>query len=283
MGLILFLLLIGSGSVSALDCPKQPTQISRDWESEVNATVGRIGAVKGGELKTKAKVATQDLLGKLPDSARIYLEQMMYSSYCSALRDDNSLKDHEKAKLLKVYNTEIRKTITATKVKLTPKVKKEQEPEKMALTVATNQKNLSYNFSSESESNNDFAFVGTLIGSYTVDELLIELNINKAIFRLRDISKYGTRTLDNFKVALAEYTDTKGSWKIVRRSEKYDINSSLRPNDAKYIENIVFHIPTGGINSLKNRWLVFEIEESIPGRGVGTAYIHIRNGLLAKH
>jgi hypothetical protein len=95
----------------ALDCPKAPEQINKDWEIEVNAAVVRIGPAKGAELKTKTKNATNDLLGKLPDAGKIYLEQMMFSAYCSALRDDKTIKEAEKANLLKDYRNQVMKTL----------------------------------------------------------------------------------------------------------------------------------------------------------------------------
>lgn len=96
----------------ASDCPPMPEQINKDWEVEVNAAIAKIGPVKGGELRTRTKNATKDLLSKLPDSGRVYLEQMMYSAYCSALRDDKTMKASERAKLLMEYNREVRKAIT---------------------------------------------------------------------------------------------------------------------------------------------------------------------------
>jgi len=99
------------GNSHSLDCPKAPEQISKNWETEVNASIARIGPVKGGDLKTATKKVTQDLLGKLPDAGRIYLEQMMFSAYCSALRDDKTISESEKAQRLRVYINEVRNTI----------------------------------------------------------------------------------------------------------------------------------------------------------------------------
>lgn len=69
----------------ALECPKFPEQVKKDWEVNVTAEVARIGPLKGAELKTATKNVTRDLLGKLPDAGRVYLEQMMFSAYCTAL------------------------------------------------------------------------------------------------------------------------------------------------------------------------------------------------------
>jgi hypothetical protein len=94
-----------------VECPKAPEQIKKDWEIEVNAVVAKIGPVKGGELKARTNNATQDLLVKLPDAGRIYLEQMMFSAYCTALRDDKTITDAQKADLLKEYRAEVIKAI----------------------------------------------------------------------------------------------------------------------------------------------------------------------------
>ncbi len=108
------LLLIHHGNAVTLECPKAPEQVSKDVEREVNASVAKIGSVTGGELKAKTRKITQDLLGKLPDAGRIYLEQMMFAAYCSALRDDKTISETEKARRLKEYIHEVRGTITAT-------------------------------------------------------------------------------------------------------------------------------------------------------------------------
>ena len=95
------------GVALALECPKVPEQTIKDWEVEVNAAVAKIGPVSGGELKTKTKNATQDILGKLPNADRVYLEQMLFATYCSALRDDKVLLESQKAQRLNEYIGEV--------------------------------------------------------------------------------------------------------------------------------------------------------------------------------
>jgi hypothetical protein len=87
----------------AMDCPAPPVQSRKDWDSEVKAEVGRIGFVRGAQLETKVKTATQDLMGKLPAADRVYLEQMMFSAYCTALRDDPKISGTEKSKQILEY------------------------------------------------------------------------------------------------------------------------------------------------------------------------------------
>jgi hypothetical protein len=110
LSFFLVFLLVSNPSYS-LECPKQPEQVSKDWEVEVNAAVAKIGPVSGGELKNKTRNVTQDLLGKLPDAGRIYLQQMMFSSYCTSLRDDKTISEAEKAARLKDYISEVQRVM----------------------------------------------------------------------------------------------------------------------------------------------------------------------------
>jgi hypothetical protein len=97
------------GVVLAIVCPPHPEQTGRDWEDEVNAAMARVGPVSGGEGRIKVKTVAQDLLGKLPDAGKIYLEQMKYATICSSIRDDKTLSESEKRKQLTEYDLEIQK------------------------------------------------------------------------------------------------------------------------------------------------------------------------------
>ena len=89
--------------VLAMDCPSPPVQSRKDWDVQVGAEVGRIGIVRGALLDTKVRTATQDLMGKLPGADKLYLEQMMFSAYCTALRDDTTLQGAEKSRQILNY------------------------------------------------------------------------------------------------------------------------------------------------------------------------------------
>ena len=103
-GLVLALAVACSGApVLAMDCPAPPVQSRKDWDVQVRAEVGRIGMLRGAELDTRVRGATQDLMGKLPDADKLYLEQMMFAAYCSALRDDAQLPGAEKSRQILEY------------------------------------------------------------------------------------------------------------------------------------------------------------------------------------
>ena len=108
--LIAYLIVIHSSAL-AIDCVKPPEQATKDWKTEVETAVAKIGPIKGAELKTKVDTTTRDLLGKLPEAGRLYLEQMMFAAYCSGLQEDNSIPGREKSKLVLQYRREVRKTI----------------------------------------------------------------------------------------------------------------------------------------------------------------------------
>lgn len=103
---------LGSQGIGlAFTCPDQPKQISKDFEGEVNTAVGKIGPVSGGELKIKAKQTTRDLLEKAPERDRVYLEQMMYASYCTSLQDNKALSPGEITQNIRDYNAVVRGTM----------------------------------------------------------------------------------------------------------------------------------------------------------------------------
>jgi len=100
----------------ALDCPAPPIQANKDWDTQVKAEMGKIGPVRGAQLETRVRTATIDLLGKLPAADRVYLEQMMFAAYCSALNGDKALSESAKAGQILAYRRELQKSLAATAV-----------------------------------------------------------------------------------------------------------------------------------------------------------------------
>jgi hypothetical protein len=99
----------------AMECPAPPVQSQKDWDSEVKAEVGKIGFVRGAQLETRVRSATQDLMGKLPGADRVYLEQMMFSAYCTALRDDPKVSGTEKSRQILEYRRALNAALRNTK------------------------------------------------------------------------------------------------------------------------------------------------------------------------
>ena len=95
-------------AASALDCPRMPEQVSVESKHEVDAALGRLGPIKAAELRVKREVVVKDLMGKLPAADRVYLEQMLYASFCSSLQHDKSLTEAQRRNELEKYRREMR-------------------------------------------------------------------------------------------------------------------------------------------------------------------------------
>ena len=112
---IVLAVVCGAPPAFAMECPTPPVQSRKDWETEVRAEVGRIGIVRGAQLETRVRTATHDLMGKLPGADRLYLEQMMFSAYCTALRDDPTLPGAEKSRQILDYRRALNAALKAPK------------------------------------------------------------------------------------------------------------------------------------------------------------------------
>jgi ankyrin repeat protein len=95
----------------ALQCPPMPQQVSRDTEVEVKVGVRLLGDAKGAELETRTRQLTTDLLGKVPRADRVYLEQMLFATYCSAVRDNAALTETERESRVASYGREMRRAM----------------------------------------------------------------------------------------------------------------------------------------------------------------------------
>ena len=90
-------------SAFAIDCPAIPKQTNNDWDVEVQAAVAKIGSIKGGDIQAHVKNTTQDLFAKLPNADKVYLEQMMFATWCSGVRDDKTLTEAARTQMVKKY------------------------------------------------------------------------------------------------------------------------------------------------------------------------------------
>jgi len=174
----------------ALDCPKFPEQAKKDWEVKVSAEVAKIGPLKGADLRTTTRSVTRDLFANLPDAGRVYLEQMMFAAYCSALRDDKELKESEKSKRLHYYISEVRGTITAQGT--AKPVGKKSPPKKTLKTVGKKplpKKKPKDPFNkTEEHANNIYTYLNEEQIRKEIDKSLNSKDIEKAICIIKESS-----------------------------------------------------------------------------------------------
>jgi hypothetical protein len=121
----------------ALECPSMPEQTRKDWEVEVKTAIGKIGPARGADLEARTKAVTKDLMGKLPEANKVYLEQMMFAAYCSALRDDKNISETEKGNRIKAYNNEVRRTLQGQQGK--PQASRDSEKARRQAPLAQNE------------------------------------------------------------------------------------------------------------------------------------------------
>lgn len=96
-------LLIYTAPAHALDCPGPPAQTARHWDAKASAEVAQLGRMRGALLEGRVQTTTDDLIRRLPNADRVYVEQMVFAAYCSALRDDKNLAESVKAERIAAY------------------------------------------------------------------------------------------------------------------------------------------------------------------------------------
>jgi uncharacterized protein len=116
------ILLAAPLNATALDCPAMPQQSQRDIDVAVGVAIGRLGQASGPQLQTETRTVTNDLLRRLPRADRVYLEQMMYATYCSSLRDNAALSETERNTRIQMYNRELRATLNPANAQPASKV-----------------------------------------------------------------------------------------------------------------------------------------------------------------
>jgi outer membrane protein OmpA-like peptidoglycan-associated protein len=105
---MLTVLLTAGGTASAIDC-QPPAKPVKAWDSQVNKSIIWFGSGKGGDVRERVMGAANDIVRKQPEADRLYLQQAMLFSYCSALRDDPRISEGERASLQATYAAEVKK------------------------------------------------------------------------------------------------------------------------------------------------------------------------------
>lgn len=113
IALLIAACLAGPPTAAALECPAMPQQAQRDWDMAIAVAVNGLDKVGGSQLQAQTRSTTTDLLRRLPGADRVYLEQMMYATYCSSLRDNAALSEVERNMRVQAYNRELRATLNA--------------------------------------------------------------------------------------------------------------------------------------------------------------------------
>ncbi len=94
-------------------CPDQPQQLSRDILIDAKGQIGALGALSGASLEGKVSAISNNLMSKYPNADRLYLSQMMMSTYCETLKSTTSLTDVQKLDRINALNAQVMQLFTA--------------------------------------------------------------------------------------------------------------------------------------------------------------------------
>ena len=104
--LLFCLYLISNIAHAKIECPTQPVQISSNSKILVESSMGQIKAIKLPNLKVALNNIKNDLIEKLPNADKVFINQMIFSAYCSSIRDDKFTSNIEKSKkIMDFYNS----------------------------------------------------------------------------------------------------------------------------------------------------------------------------------
>lgn len=102
-------------AAAQIDCPAAPRQAQPELVVEANAAVGKLARITGGDLSVRTRRTVRDLLERLPDANAVYMEQMLFAAYCTAVRGDRTLTPAQQAERLARYAREVRAALSITR------------------------------------------------------------------------------------------------------------------------------------------------------------------------
>lgn len=131
---IAFVLIVNlSRAFAVIQCPDPPSQISKDTKTTIDLAIGKLAKVSAVQGSVDVQRTTLDLLSRVPQADRIYLEQMMFSAFCSSVRDSTDLTDAQKSKEILKYAIDLRNTLQGAAIPMPSKLPhqyKSKEPMK---------------------------------------------------------------------------------------------------------------------------------------------------------
>lgn len=100
----------GYASAETFSCPPMPKAVStvtRDFKTDIKASVASLGRLKAGEIEVKSEIAAQNLLNKHPSIDKLFIIQTMSATYCEMLRSSKSLTDSERLRRWEIFQSKI--------------------------------------------------------------------------------------------------------------------------------------------------------------------------------
>lgn len=102
---------------AAIECTSPPSTALRDYKAEFDVAVVQVLALRGPSAKVAVQSQAKNLLDKIPNADKALVELTYLFTLCTALRDDKTMPEREKARQISDYTKAVRE---AGKVAVTP-------------------------------------------------------------------------------------------------------------------------------------------------------------------
>lgn len=114
IGLVLGVSAFLPAMASAIVCPALPQQTMTDYGLEVEAAAVKVGPLRGASVSTEAKSKATEVLSRYPNADKVYVTQMMLSTFCSGLEADKTLPEREKAARFDAFSSGVLSAVYAS-------------------------------------------------------------------------------------------------------------------------------------------------------------------------
>lgn len=87
----------------AIECAPPPSTALRDYKAEFDLAAARVLTLRGPSATVAVQSQAKNLLDKIPNADRALVELTYLFTLCTALRDDKSMPEREKARQISDY------------------------------------------------------------------------------------------------------------------------------------------------------------------------------------
>lgn len=115
-----------------------------------------------------------------------------------------------------------------------------------------------------------FAVVATASAQVTLEPPFLRVTLEPGAIRATEVAKE-PRHITGYRINLG-HTLPSGQWDMLRKSERVPLDIVLDHLDTFAVTPRTLMIPIDGVDTLKNKWLIFEVD--VDGTPPGFTYSH---------
>ena len=115
-----------------------------------------------------------------------------------------------------------------------------------------------------------FGVVATASAQVTLEPPFLRVTLEPGVIRVTAVAKVSQR-VTGYRINLG-YTRPSGEWDVLRKSERVPLDIVLDHLETFALTPRTLMIPIDGVDTLKDKWLVFEVD--VDGTPPGYTYSH---------